>query len=93
LVKTSPGLVAYGGGYDQEAPTVQEIHAANFETCSINFNGAYVTYKIFNGWEKLPTNINPTAADTYYAIHANWIEGKNISINTLFADTSNLSIE
>ena len=93
LVKTSPGLVAYGGGYDQEAPTVQEIHAANFETCSISFNGAYVTYKIFNGWEKLPTNINPTAADTYYAIHANWIEGKNISINTLFADTSNLSIE
>ena len=93
LVKTSPGLVAYGGGYDQEAPTVQEIHAANFETCSISFNGAYVTYKIFNGWEKLPTNINPTAADTYYAIHANWIEGKNISINTLFEDTSNLSIE
>lgn len=93
LVKTSPGLVAYGGGYDQEAPTVQEIHTANFETCSISFNGAYVTYKIFNGWEKLPTNINPTAADTYYAIHANWIEGKNISINTLFENTSNLSIE
>ena len=94
LVKTSPGLVAYGGGYDQEAPTVQDIHNANFETCSVTFNGASsVSYKIFNGWEKLPTNINPTANDTYYAIHANWIEANNVSINSLFEDTTTLTPE
>ena len=93
LVKTSPGLVSYGGGYDQEAPTVQDVHNANFETCSVTFNGASVSYKIFNGWEKLPTNINPTANDTYYAIHANWIEANNVSINSLFEDTTTLTPE
>lgn len=93
LVKSSPGLVSYGGGYDQEAPTVTDIHNANFETCSVTFNGAYVSYKIFNGWEKLPTNINPTANDNYYAIHANWIEANNVSINSLFENTINLTLE
>ena len=93
LVKSSPGLVSYGGGYDQEAPTVTDIHNANFETCSVTFNGAYVSYKIFNGWEKLPTNINPTANDSYYAIHANWIEANNVSINSLFENTINLTSE
>lgn len=93
LVKTSPGLVSYGGGYDQEAPTVKDIHTAGFETCSIAFNGANVSYKIFNGWEKLPTNITPTANDTYYAIHANWIEANNVSINGLFENTATLTPE
>ena len=93
LVKTSPGLVSYGGGYDQEAPTVQDIHTAGFETCSVVFNGANVSYKIFNGWEKLPTNINPTANDTYYAIHANWIEVNNASINSMFTNTATLTPE
>ena len=93
LVKTSPGLVSYGGGYDQEAPTVQDVHTAGFETCSVTFNGANVSYKIFNGWEKLPTNINPTADDTYYAIHANWIEVNNASINDMFTNTATLTPE
>jgi len=52
-----------------------------------------VSYKIFNGWEKLPTNINPTANDNYYAIHANWIEVNNVSINSLFENAINLTPE
>lgn len=92
LVKTSSGRIQYGQGYDQEAPTVQEIHAAGFETCEVSIDGTSATYSYFKGWEKLPTNITPSASDEYYAIHAVW-EKNTVSINDLFADTSNLTPE
>lgn len=93
-VKTNT-QIPYGGGTTLEAPTVTEIHEAGQSTSSIIFNRAAnpveVTYKIFNGWDKLPININPSATDTSFNIYANWIEGRNVGLPTLFEDTSNLT--
>ena len=83
LVKTSTAPVRYGEGYNLEAPTVKEIHAAGQDTCTINISNGSATYSIFNGWEKLPTNINPTASDTTYDIYANWESG-TVIIDDLF---------
>jgi hypothetical protein len=90
LIKTSGNPVPYGGGYDEEAPTIPEIHAKGFQTASININSGLATYSIFNGWEKLPTNINPTASDVSYNIFANWDTG-SIDLQELFEDTTTFS--
>ena len=50
LVKTSASPIEYGGGYNLEAPTVAEIHAAGQDTCTINISGGSATYSIFKGW-------------------------------------------
>jgi hypothetical protein len=54
----------YGAGYTLKAPTIPEIRAAGIETVSVipNSDGTF-TYKIFEGWDKLPTNIAPNADD------------------------------
>ena len=89
LVKTSIAPVAYGEGYDLEAPTVAEIHAAGQTTCSVNTDtNGQATYSIFNGWEKLPTNITPSANDETYNIYATYDTG-TVVIDDLFA-TNNL---
>lgn len=93
-VKTNT-QIPYGGGTTLEAPTVTEIQEAGQSTSSIIFNRAAnpieVTYKIFNGWDKLPINIQPSASDTSFNIYANWIEGRNVALPTLFEDTTNLT--
>lgn len=87
LVKTSVQKVAYGEGYNQEAPTVADIHAAGKQTCSVNIANGTVTYSIFKGWEKLPTNITPLATDETYNIYADWDSG-SISITEMFASNN-----
>ena len=83
LVKTSESQVVYGGGENLEAPTVKEIHNAGKSTAKVSFSGGNVTYEIFTGWEKLPINIQPTAADSSYNIYGTWkVETKALS--TLF---------
>ena len=83
LVKTSTAPVAYGEGYDLEAPTVAEIHEAGQTTCTININNGQATYSIFNGWEKLPTNITPSANDETYNIYATY-DTDTVIIDDLF---------
>ena len=90
LIKTSGNPVPYGGGYDEEAPTVKQIHDAGFSTASMSISGGIATYSIFNGWEKLPTNINPSATDNAFVIYANWDSG-SIDLQELFADTTTFS--
>ena len=85
VVKRSTAAVAYGEGYTLEAPTIQDIHNAGYETCSINIANGTATYSYVTGWEKLPTNINPSATDTQYNIHAIWEHGE-VGIDTLFSN-------
>ena len=92
LVKTSGNPIEYGGGYELEAPTIQEIHNKGLETAEVKFDGNTVTYSIFDGWEKLPTNITPSATDESYDIYAKWVTNTTTLAN-LFADTTNLSPE
>jgi len=89
IVKTSAAPVAYGEGYNLEAPTVKEIHDAGQNTCTINISNGSATYAIFDGWEKLPTNITPNATDETYNIYARWNTG-TVVIDDLF-DSNNLS--
>lgn len=89
LVKTSASPIRYGEGYNLEAPTVAEIHAAGQDTCSISINGGSATYSIFKGWKKLPTNITPTATDETYDIYGDWETG-TVVIDDLFNE-NNLS--
>ena len=92
----SSSLVPYGGGETLEAPTVTDIQNSNRNTYSILFNReanpVTVQYRIFNGWDKLPIKINPSATDSSFNIYGNWIEG-NTDLPTLFADTSNFTPE
>ena len=88
LVKTSASPIEYGGGYNLEAPTVAEIHAAGQDTCTISISGGSATYSIFKGWHKLPTNITPTVSDETYDIYADWESG-TVVIDDLF-DANNL---
>ena len=90
----------YGDGYELQAPTVREVKALyDTATCIFNSNNT-VTYSIFDGWEKLPTNITPTLADAQtstYNIYGKWYTN-TISIddnadNGLFNDTTNPSLE
>lgn len=92
LVKTSGNAVNYGGGYEQEAPTVDEIHAKGLSTASVTVDGQNVQYSIFEGWEKLPTNIAPTINDTDYNIFAKWSSGST-NLTTLFSDVSTITPE
>jgi hypothetical protein len=69
---------SYGDGYNLEAPTVKELRTAGYETAKVTFNtNGTVTYKIFDGWQKLPTNITPSleeAQTSIYRIDAKWHE-------------------
>ena len=93
-VKTA--VAQYGGGYDLAAPTVMEIREGGFSTVqNYSIVGGTVSYEIFNGWEKLPTNINPGINDTSYNIYANWLT-REIPLIDLFPNTmtgTELSIE
>lgn len=86
VIKTS-AAINYGEGYTLEAPTVKDIHDAGFETCSVTVNGGRVNYSLFTGWEKLPTNINPSAEDDYYKIHAVW-ETDSKLIDNMFSSSN-----
>jgi len=93
-IKTA-GPYNYGTGEAAEAPTVAEIHAANRDTASFIFNRdanpITVEYHIFNGWQKLPIKIAPeNIHDGFINIYGTWIDG-NTDLDTLFADTSNMS--
>lgn len=93
-IKDSTAPVDYGKGEDQEAPTVAEIHAKNYPTCTINISNGQATYSIFKGWKKLPTNINPLATDTTYNIYGDWDEGTVVIDDLLNANNlSNLTPE
>ena len=90
---------SYGGGYTLEAPTVKELRAAGRETAKVTFNtNGTVTYKIFDGWQKLPTNITPSAAEastSVYRIDAKWHE-ETVPLtgeNGLFTNTSSPTLE
>lgn len=90
----------YGGGYDLQAPTVSDIRE-QFDTVKVNFNSDdTVTYSIFDGWEKLPTNISPTleeASNSVYNIYGHWytntISIDDAAVNGLFNDTTTPSLE
>lgn len=90
LVKTTSNPVNYGDGYDEEAPTVTYIHDKGFRTATAAINNGQVTYSIFSGWEKLPTNINPTINDDSYNIFATW-DTQTVALVDLFADVSTLT--
>ena len=90
LVKTSGNPIEYGGGYELEAPTIQEIHNKGLETAEVKFDGNTVTYSIFDGWEKLPTNITPSATDESYDIYAKWVTNTT-TLADLFADATNVA--
>jgi len=63
-------------------------------------NNGTVSYKIFDGWSKLPTNISPTEAEALtsnYDITAVWKEVTKTlddnDPNSVFYDTSNITAE
>jgi len=93
LVKTSTP-VQYGEGASQTAPTVEEIHTAGANTCSVTINGGQVEYSIFDGWDKLPININPSINDESFDIYSVWKTGET-TITEMFDDNniSNLTPE
>ena len=93
----------FGGGYNLEAPTVKDLrtgttdYSAKLATVTFNQNNT-VTYKIFDGWEKLPTDIHPSveeAETSIYRINAKWYtETKPLmGEDGLFSDTSNPTLE
>ena len=92
----------YGEGYDLEAPTVAQMRQ-NGKTLVKDFkfnNNGTVSYKIFDGWSKLPTNISPTEAEALtsnYDITAVWKEVTKTlddnDPNSVFYDTSNITAE
>lgn len=88
--------VSYAGGETLEAPSVADIRATGRQTASFLFdrnqNPPTVNYRIFNGWNKLPINIQPDASDTSYDIYGTWIEGTT-SLPALFSDTTTFTPE
>ena len=89
----------YGKGYDIAAPTVQEIRKLGYSTFEVIPNGNNYTYRIFKGWEKLPTNIDPKqeeANSSIYTIGPTWLEDTvNLDANDpngFFNDTTNLTL-
>ena len=81
-------LQNYGGGYGLSAPTIKEVKAADVDTYSFQDNGnGTCNYRIMTGWEKLPTNIQPTSATGTYDIQATWLERTNVNIAAML--TSN----
>ena len=83
----------YGGGYNLSAPTIKEVKAEGIDTYSFQDNGdGTCNYRIMTGWEKLPTNIQPTSATGTYDISATWLERSNININQMLA-SNDYSIE
>ena len=95
LVKTS-GATKYGEGYNLENPTIKDIHDKHFSTCEVNVgNDGLITYSIFTGWDKLPTNIEPSGDTNYYDIYGVWDNnnGHSISIGDLFTDGSKKTVQ
>lgn len=86
LVKTSIG-VKYGEGENQAAPTIEEIHAAGGQTCSVTIDGEHISYSIFNGWNKLPIKINPSINDESFDIYSTWKTG-DTTITEMFNDNN-----
>ena len=98
----------YGHGYDLQAPTVEQIRTGDsnnsipgYDTVEVTFNNDNtVTYSIFDGWQKLPTNISPTIAEAQtstYNIYGKWytntISIDDAAANNLFSDTTSPSLE
>jgi hypothetical protein len=48
--------VPYGGGEDEIAPTIVDIHE-KYDTATATVSNGQLTYEIFTGWEKSPINI------------------------------------
>ena len=95
LVKTSNDI-GYGEGYDQEAPTVQEIHTTPGlinSTASVTVNSGIADYEIFDGWNRLPTNIDPDGSSDYFNIVAKWKTGRVVINAETFSDIANLPEE
>ena len=90
---------SYGDGYNLEAPTVKELRTAGYETAKVTFNtNGTATYKIFDGWQKLPTNITPSieeAQTSIYRIDAKWHEEtvQLTGTNGLFSNVSSPTLE
>ena len=91
--------ISYGEGQDVIIPTVANIHDGNYnaeegtygqyETCTdilVDENGN-VEYKLFTGWDKLPTNIQPDGSSNYYDIFAVW-EDVHTSAAEVFANVT-----
>jgi len=89
LVKTANRAIYYGEGYNLENPTIKDIHAAGYETCTVSKNNGLITYSIFKGWDKLPININPDGSTRYFDIYGQWETG-TAALGDLFDDVSNL---
>lgn len=90
--------IPYGGGAEVLIPTVANIHEGNYmstegtynqyETCSISVtDSGAVTYKIFEGWDKLPVNIHPDGTTDYFDIFAVWDEATT-TVSEVFADVT-----
>lgn len=98
LIKSSNN-VKYGQGYDQIAPTVKDIHEkyARSEilnnTAQVTIEDGIATYEIFDGWERLPTNINPDGSSNNFNIFAKWKTGRIVLTADAFNDIHNLSPE
>ena len=73
--------VQYGNTYTGDIPSVADIHAAGFESCSISLTGGQVTYSIFNGWNKIPATIDPDGSSNSFDIVANWNSNSTSIIN------------
>ena len=90
---------SYGDGYNLEAPTAKELRSAGYEIAKVDFNtNGTVTYRIFDGWQKLPTNIAPSteeAQTSIYRIDAKWHEATVplTGSNGLFSNVSSPSLE
>ena len=74
----------HGGGYDLEAPTAAYMRKLNnppvLATVTPNSDNVTCSYKIFDGWEKLPIDISPgpeEARTSIYIINAKWDTADN----------------
>ena len=90
LIYTIDRAIGYGEGANLEAPTIKDIHAKGYETCSIANNNGMITYSIFTGWEKLPINIDPDGSTDYFDIYGVWDEGVK-SIGDIFSEITELT--
>ena len=93
-VYETPSGQNYGGGYDLIAPTIKDIHDSNRSTYEFNDLGnGNCSYRIMTGWNKLPTNITPTAVGTTYDIYATWLERNNVSYSTVLSNSAYSNVE
>lgn len=102
-VQTAEGQ-KHGKGETLRAPTIQYLREHNYDTARVEWNTEdnTVSYYIFKGWQKLPTNIDPTTDEevitSVYNIYGNWESHEHVPINdgtpnSLFYDITNLSLD